>query len=175
MTHRRMKQRVLGTMLASLMVPTLALGAVALDPAVAQAEVGKAKCQFSAVVMSKDGDGKIPKELEFLRTFLESEQFEIYKSFRLVDQKTLKLDKSVADGSKATFKSGHKLKLELLGGDEKKLKLRLDLSTRDGSSSLVNTSYSIEDDALFMFDVGKYEDAKGAGHLMFISQCHRAS
>jgi hypothetical protein len=174
MTHRRMKERVLGSVLASLMVPTLALGAVALDPAVAQAEVGKAKCQFSAVLLSKDGDGKIPKELEFLRSFFESEQFSMYKSFRLVDQKTLKLDKAVATGSSATFKSGHKLKLNLVGGDAKKLKLRLDLSTRDGSASLVNTEYSIEDDALFMFDVGKYEDAKGTGHLMFISQCHRA-
>lgn len=174
MTHRRMKQRVLGSMLASLLVPTMALGVVALDPTVAHAEVGKAKCQFTAVLMSKDGDGKIPKELESLRSFFESEQFEIYKSFRLVDQKTLKLDKAVADGSSATFKSGHKLKLNLVGGDEKKLKLRLDVSKRDGSGSLVNTEYSIEDDALFVFDVGKYEDAKGAGHLMFISQCHRA-
>ncbi len=173
MTHR-MKQRVLGSVLASLMVPTLALGAVALDPAVAQAEVGKAKCQFTAVLLSKDGDGKIPKELEALRSFFESEQFEIYKGFRLVDQKTLKLDKAAAEGSSATFKSGHKLKLNLLGGDDKKLKLKLDLSKRDGTGSLVNTEYSIDDNALFMFDVGKYEDAKGAGHLMFVSQCHRS-
>lgn len=173
MTHRRMKERLLGSVLASLMVPSLALGAVVLEPATAHAEVGKAKCQFSAVLLSKVGDGKIPKELEFLRSFLETDQFSIYKGYRLVDQKTLKLDKSTALASAATFKSGHKIKLNLVGGDEKKLKLRLELSTRDGSAALVDTTYSIDDDALFMFDVGKFEDAKGAGNLMFISQCHR--
>jgi hypothetical protein len=175
MTHRRMKERLLGSVLASLLVPTLALGAVVLEPATAHAEVGKAKCQFSAVLLSKDGDGKIPKELEFLRSFLETDQFAIYKGYRLVDQKTLKLGKADAAPSVASFKSGHKIKLNLVGGDEKKLKLRLELSTRDGSAALVDTTYSIEDDALFMFDVGKYEDDKGSGNLMFISQCHRAT
>jgi hypothetical protein len=167
-----MKQRVLGSLLASVLVPSLALGAVALEPATAQAEAKKAKCRFSAVLLSKDGDGKIPKELEFLRSFLEGDQFAIYKGYRLVDQKTLKLAKDDA-GASATIKSGHKLKLSLVGGDEKKLKLRLELSTRDASAALVNTEYSIDDDALFMLDVGKYEDAKGAGTLMVINQCHR--
>jgi hypothetical protein len=173
MTNRRMKQRVLGSVLATMMAPALALGAVTLDPATAQAEVGKATCKFSAVLLAKEGDGKIPKELEFLRSFLESEQFEIYKSYRLVDQKTLKL--KIEAASEASFKTGHKLKLSLLGGDAKKLKLRAELSTRDASASLVNTEFSIEDDGLFMFNVGKFEDDKGSGSLMFVSQCHRAT
>jgi len=171
MTHRSMKNRLLGSMLASVMVPSLALGAAALHPALAHAEVNKAKCKYSAVFLAKEGDGKIPAELEFLRPQLESDEFAVYKYYQLVDEKTLKL--KLETPSEATFKTGHKLKLTLRGGDDKKLKLHADLSSRDGTKSLVGTEYSIEDDALLMFRVGKYTEGERTGTLVFVGQCNR--
>lgn len=172
MTHH-LKHRLLGSVLASAMVPTLALGAVVLDPMVAQADVAKAKCRITTVLLKKAGDGVIPKELEFLRPQLESDEFAIYKGFVMLEQKTLKL--KLDKKAEAAFKTGHKLRLTLLGGDDTKLKLHAELTKRDGKESLLGTDYSIEDNGLLMIGAGSYDDGEQSGKLFFVEQCTRES
>ena len=105
------------------------------------------------MLASKEGDGTIPKNLEFLQEQLRDDQFAAYKSFELIEQKALeiKLDQK----SEVEFRSGNRLGLSLLGGDDNRLKLRLDLSGRDGKKALLGTIISSQvDTTVTPFAVG---------------------
>src|SRR5262249_34277523 len=91
MTHR-IKNRLLAPLVATMLVPTLVATSVLAAPRVASAAVSKAKCQLHAVLLSKEGDGTIPKDLEFLRSTFETDEFAAYKGFYLLERKTLKLE-----------------------------------------------------------------------------------
>ena len=158
---------VAGRALALALAPALAMGGMLAAPQQAEA-ASKANCRVHAVLASKEGDGSIPKSLEFLRSTLQDDQFAAYKSFHLVDKKTLKLAGDTV--SDAKFSSGHKLGLKLLEGGDK-LKLHLELSGRDGKKNLVKTNYSIESGGLFMIGAGNFEKGEIAGKLFFAIQC----
>lgn len=172
MTHRKTTSRWLASMVASALAVPLVGAAVFAVPAVADAAVTKATCQVHAVLASKEGDGTIPADLEFLRSTLANDEFAAYKSFTLLEKKSLKL--ALDTKGESTFGSGHKLGLTLLGGDDTRLKLQLDLSNRDGTKSLVSTAYSIEDNGLLMIGAGAFTDASRSGKLFFAIQCARA-
>jgi hypothetical protein len=123
------------------------------------------------VLASKEGDGTIPKDLEFMKEWLTDEPYDRYKSFHLLGTKKVAvlLDKP-AD---ASFKTGHKMTLSLLGGDERKLRLHLDLTHRDGKKSLVAMDYSIEDNGLFFVQGGKHESGEVSGRIFWAIQCAR--
>lgn len=172
MSHRSPKSRVqlrfLAPVLAALMVPTTVFAAGPDD----KAAVTKATCQATAVLLTKDGDGTIPTELEFLKSTLQNDEFAAYKGFHLLERKAMKL--SIDVKSEAAFSSGHRMGLTLLGNDDNRLKLHADLSSRDASKSLLSMDYSIENEGLVMIGAGAHTDATRTGKLFFAIQCGRA-
>lgn len=169
-----LSRRMLTPTLTTWMTAATVLGAAWVLPttAMAAAATSKVGCRVHAVLASKEGSGELPKELEFLRATLADDQFAAYKSFHLVDKKTLTLDGSKpADTS---FGSGHRIALTLLGSDATRLKLHLKLSERDGTSSRYDTDYSIEDNGLLMLEAGPFKHAAVSGKLFFAIQCARA-
>jgi hypothetical protein len=171
MTHR-IKTRLFAPLLASILVPTLAATSVLAAPSVARAAVSKANCQMHAVLLSKDGDGTIPKELAFLRSTFETDEFAAYKGFFLLERKTAKL--ALDTKAETSFKSGHRLGLTLRGGTEQRLKLHADLSSRDGSKALLSTGYEIDDAGVLMISAGSYSDEKRSGKAFFAISCSAA-
>jgi hypothetical protein len=172
MMHGRMKSRLLASALVAVLAPT-AVGATYTVPLEARAaEVKEAKCQVHAVLASKDGDGGIPEKLRFLEAQLKDDEFAAYKSFHLVEQKalTIKLDTP----SEVTLTTGNRLGLSLLGNDDTRLKLHADLSSRDGSKSLISTDYSMEDAGVLMIRAGSYTHETISGKLFFAIQCARS-
>ncbi len=168
MTHRT-PHRSLVAVLAAALAPVLGVSAAIAVPSAAQAAVSKANCRLHQVLLSKEGDGNVPKELAFLRDTLKNDEFAIYKGFYLLERKTLKLDlESRVD---AGFGTGHKLGLTLLGGDDAKLKLRAELTGRDGVKSLLDTTYSIQNNGQLMISAGSHTDAGRSGKLFFAIQC----
>ncbi|MGH1347333.1 MAG: hypothetical protein ACRBN8_37575 [Nannocystales bacterium] len=187
MKPRRTKS-LLSLALSSLLVPAAALAAVASvstsahaapakKPASPKAKpkastnAEKAVCKVHAVLASKEGDGKIPKNLEFMKEWLTDEPYDRYKSFHLLGSKKVEL--KVSKATAAEFKTGHKMKLSLLGGDEKKLKLHLDLTHRDGKKNLVAMDYSIEDNGLFFVQGGEHKSGEVTGRIFWAIQCAR--
>jgi hypothetical protein len=169
---RNLRSRGLGAVLAMALVPAFAIvSPFAASPASAASAVQKSDCQIHAVLASREGDGKVPKNLEFLRETLDDDAFAAYKGFHLIDKKTMKvaLDKA----TESAFKSGHKLRLTLLGGDDGRLKFRADLTGRDGKTTLIGTDYSIEDNGLLMIQAGRYTSGEITGKLFFAIQCAR--
>lgn len=173
MSHRSPKSRVqlrfLAPVLAALLVPTAALAAAPED---GKAAVTTANCQVTSVLLSKEGDGTIPAELEFMKTTLQNDEFAAYKGFHLLERKSMKLARDAK--SEASFASGHRMGLTLLGNDDTRLKLHADLSSRDGSKSLLSTDYSMEDAGVLMIGAGSHTDATRTGKLFFAIQCGRA-
>ncbi len=175
MMHRRMKSRLFASALAAVLAPAAVLATVATPVTAEAATVKKAKCQAHVVFVSKDGDGSIPAELKFLEEQLKDDQFAAYKSFRLMEQKELKL--SLGKASEVKFSSENRLRLSLLGNDDKHLKLHAELTGRDGKKML-NTDYSIEDAGVLMIVAGKVShevDGKQVdGKKVFAIQCARS-
>ncbi|MCH9681039.1 MAG: hypothetical protein K0V04_06380 [Deltaproteobacteria bacterium] len=176
MMHGRI--RLLASALAAVLTPAIALSAFVL-PTQAQAaapapvvSVDHAKCQVHAVLASKEGNAGIPKELKFLETQLKDDEFAAYKSFRLIEQKALKLDRGKK--TDVSFTSGNRLGLRLIGGDDKRLDLHADLSSRSGTKSLLATDYSIEDAGVLMIRAGSYTHKDDTGRLFFAIQCVRS-
>jgi hypothetical protein len=165
------RARAFGTMLALALVPTFVLATPAISVAHAASAVKKADCQVHAVLASREGDGTVPKNLEFLRETLEDDAFAAYKGFHLIDKKTVKL--ALEKAAESGFKSGHKLRLTLLGGEEARLKFRADLTGRDGKTALIGTDYSIDDNGLLMIQAGRYTSGEVEGKLFFAIQCAR--
>ena len=168
MTYR-IKTRLLAPILASVLAPTIAATAVLAAPGVADAAVSKANCQVHSVLLSKEGDGTIPKDLEFLRSTFATDEFAWAKGFFLLERKTLKL--KLDTPSDTTFKTGNKLGLTLLGGGDKRIKLHAELSSRDGSKVLLATDYEIDDNGSLMISAGNYSDDTRSGKAFFAISC----
>lgn len=171
MNYGRIKQRLVASVLATVLAPAFAFGA-AYTGALSEADAAdKANCRVHAVLASKEGDGKLPKELKFLEKTLQADEFAAYKSFHLLEKKELKL--KLDKPSEISFKSGHKMGLTLLAVEDKTLKYHLTLYGRDGTTSLIDTDYSIEDHGLIMTGVGKHEEGDISGRLFLAVQCGR--
>lgn len=169
MRNRASGHWMTATRLALALITPMATWAVL--PSVAMAAPAEsAKCRVHAVLASKDPGG-LPSNLSFLKKTLKDDQFAAYKSFHLIDQKSLSLAGKAA--SQAQFRSGHKLALSLKGGDEKRLRLHLELTGRSGRGKLIGTDYSIEDHGLFMIQAGAYQKGDVSGKLFFAIQCGR--
>ncbi len=170
-TQRR--KSLLSLALSSVLAPAFAFGAVATASTAAQAapKADKGVCKVHAVLASKEGDGKIPKDLEFMKEWLTDEPYDRYKSFHLLGSK--KADVVLNKATETTFKTGHKMKLSLLGGDEKTLKLHLNLTHRDGKKKLVAMDYSIEDNGLFFVQGGEHKSGEVTGRIFWAIQCAR--
>lgn len=168
MTYRK-KTRLFAPILASVLAPTLAIAGVLAAPGVAEAAVAKANCQVHSVLLSKEGDGTIPADLEFLRSTFETDEFAWAKGFFLLERKTLKL--KLDTQSETTFKTGNKLGLTLLGGDDQRINLQAKLSSRDGSKQLLDTKYGIESGGYLMISAGSYSDDTRSGKAFFAISC----
>lgn len=170
-----MKTRsLLSFALSSVLAPAAMFGAVAAAAPTAHAAPAKAKkavCKVHAVLASKEGDGTIPKNLEFMKEWLTDEPYDRYKSFHLLGTK--KADIVLGKATETEFKTGHKMQLSLLGGDEKKLKLHLALTHADGKKNLVAMDYSIEDNGLFFVQGGEKEWNEVTGRVFWAIQCAR--
>jgi hypothetical protein len=142
--------------LAGLVTAVISLTA----PTIAQA-AEKADCRISAVQASVEGSGEVPAELDFMRAELESPQFAGFKSFSLLDAKSLSLDLGKVKTTR--IKPAHTVKLELLAADKR---LSLHASIQGKSSSLVDMDYRIEDKGLMLFPVMRGDDA-----IIFAIQC----
>lgn len=131
-----------------------------------------AQCELNAVLASKQGDGSIPKNLEFMRSWLTGPLYSHYKSFVLLDKKSMSLRGKGPQEVRLT--TGNTLKLRLLGVSKEKLKLKLELSTRTGADKkLVTTDYTIPDNALFFVQGGEYKSGDVTGALVLTVQCAR--
>lgn len=114
----------------------LAGGAGLLSPTVAKAAVNEASCRIHAVEATKEGDGTIPPELEFLSDQLKAPEFAQYTGVRLMESKDFHLEVGKVVDQK--FKSGHNVKLTLLGGEEGKLELQTELLRANTSVVKIN-------------------------------------
>lgn len=157
MTHRSIHSKLMASTLAGILsVPAVLAGTVALlSPAVANAGVTSASCRIYAVEATEAGDGKIPAELEFLADQLQAPQFASYKGFRLLESKDYKLEVGRAVDKK--FKSGHNVKLELLGGEKDKLELHTELLR--GGTSMLQVDFSIKVAQLLLIPVPRGDQA----------------
>jgi hypothetical protein len=159
-----MRTTILASTLAcSLALPALVGGALVLAPALADA-AEQATCRIHAVEASQDGDGSIPKDLEFLREQLQAPEFTRYKGFRLLDAKDFQLELGTVVDQK--FKSGHNVKLSLLGSKDGKLDFHTELLR--GGSSLINMDFSVKDGQLMLIPVRRGEQA-----IIFAYQCKK--
>lgn len=174
MKHARKSSRLRRWGRASALASALAFVPAALvTPALAHAApaktVEKAECQVHTVLASKEGDKGIPKDLEFLRSHLSADEFAIYKSFYLVEQKAFPI--KLGEATQVKFGSGHRLGLSLLGGDAKRIKLHAKLTGRDGAKQLLAMEYSIDHAGALLISAGKHEHNKVPGKLFFAIQC----
>jgi hypothetical protein len=173
MMYGRMKSRLLASALVAVLAPTAVLATFVAPLEARAATVKGATCQVHAVLASKkEGDGGIPEKLRFLETQLKDDEFAAYKSFHLVEQKALTIKLNMP--SEVTLTTGNRLSLSLLGNDDTRLKLHADLSSRDGSKSLLSTDYSMEDAGVLMIRAGSYTHGDIAGKLFFAIQCARS-
>ena len=167
-----MRTRLLGAV-ALLAAPTLALTTALASPVAlaAPAKSAKADCQVHAVLASKEEGGGVPDELSFLAEKLADDEFAAYNSYFLVEAK--KMSMRLSEASSAKFKSGHKLSLTLLGNEDKRLKLELELLGRDGKKPLLSTRYSIDSGGVLMIRAGSDEFTHDGhkGKLFFATQC----
>ena len=163
MTHRSIHSTLMASTLAGLLsVPAvLAGGAALLSPTVAQAGVTAASCRIHAVEASPEGDGSIPQDLQFLSEQLQAPEFARYKGFRLVETKDYKLELGKEVDQK--FKSGHNVKLSLLGGDDK-LELRTELLR--GGQSVVKMDMLLRFAQVVLIPVRRGDQA-----IIFAYQC----
>jgi hypothetical protein len=172
MSYGSKRNKLLASVLTAVLAPAAALGTVAVSESVAQAAVKKARCDVHAVLASKEGDGTIPANLEFLEAQLKADDFAAYRSFHLVEKQSAKA--TLQKAAEFKFKSGNQLSLSLLGADDKKLKLHATLKSRDGESSLLSTDYSIVDGGVLMLGAGDFKHKDVSGRLFFAVQCARA-
>ncbi|MFV8755955.1 hypothetical protein ACNOYE_35840 [Nannocystaceae bacterium ST9] len=139
--------------LASLLALPISVGAlVVFTPAIADA-AEQATCRIHAVEASQEGDGSIPKDLEFLSDQLQAPEFARYKGFKLLDAKDFQLELGVVVDQK--FKSGHNVKLSLLGKKDGKLDFHTELQ-RSGTS-LINMDFSVKEGQIMLIPVRRGE------------------
>ncbi len=159
-----MHAKILASTLTSLLALPAVLvgGAITMSPAIVEAAVTSATCRIHAVEASQEGDGKIPEDLAFLAEQLQAPEFARYKGFRLLDAKDFKLELGTVVDQK--FKSGHNVKLSLLGGKDDKLDFHTELQR--GGTSLVNMDVSLKSNQIFLIPVRRGDQA-----VIFAYQC----
>jgi hypothetical protein len=164
MTHRSIHSKLMASTFAGLLsVPVVLAGAVALlSPAVANAGVTSASCRIYAVEATTEGDGTIPPELEFLRDQLQAPEFARFRGFRMMEFNDYKLDLGAEVDKK--FKSGHNVKLSLLGGEQDKFELHTELLR--GGTSVFQMDFSIKVAQIVLIPVRRGEQA-----TIFAYQC----
>lgn len=164
MTHRSIHSKFQAFALSSaLAVPALLAGTVTLlSPALASAAVTQATCRIHAVEATQEGDGKIPAELDFLADQLAQPEFARYKHFELIGLEDYKLELGKVVDQK--FKSGHNVKLSLLGGEKDKLELHTNLER--GSKSLVSMDFVVGSNQIMLIPVRRGDSA-----IIFAYQC----
>ncbi len=170
MTYGKIKQRLVASALAATLAPAMAFGGAFLGTSTdAQAAPKSGTCQAYAVLASKEGDGTIPKNLEFMKEWLTDEPYDRYKSFHLIDKKTFKLELGKEASTK--FKTGHSMRLKLLGGESKALKYHLHLTHADGKKKLVSMDYSIENNGLMFVQGGEHTSGEISGKILWATHC----
>ena len=163
--ERRGPARSLAFALGLLAAPAM-LAAVTLTPNVAHADAKTASCRVNAVLARKVDDGqRIPKDLAFMAKELESDEFAAYKSFKLLDAEDYQL--SVGKKLERGLKSGHRVGLVLLGGDEKRPKFNITIQKPGSKKPLLSTDYGIRNNGIMIVGGLKHED----GRLLFAIQC----
>lgn len=163
MTHRSIHSKLLASMFTGVLaIPAALTGATLLSPTVAHASVTSASCRIHAVEASPEGDGVIPDDLKFLAEQLQAPEFARYKGFRLVETKDFKLEVGKTVDEK--FKSGHNLKLSLLGGEQDKLELRTELLR--GGQSVVKMDMLLKFAQVVLIPVRRGDQA-----IIFAYQC----
>ncbi len=155
--------------LSAFLLPAIVLGGLTLASPEVRAEVKSAACKVTAFLASKDGDGSIPADLEFLKEQLQDDQFAAFKGFRLLESRTLKLglDKPAV----AALQSGFNLRLSLLGEESTKLKLHANLTAPARDKPLVDTAYKIDNNGLLL--VGGVRHLEGK--VFFAIHCRAES
>ncbi len=172
MMHGRMKSRLLASALVAVLAPATVAATYAAPATARAAPVKEAKCQIHTVLAAKEGDGGIPEKLRFLEAQLKDDEFAAYKAFHLIEQKAFTI--KLGAPSEISLSTGNRLGLSLLGNDDTRLKLHADLSSRDGSKSLISADYSMEDAGVLMIRAGSYTHGDIAGKLFFAIQCARS-
>jgi hypothetical protein len=122
-----------------------------------------AECRVHAIKLEREGSGTIPAELNFIRAQLESDIFAAYKSYELVDAKSMTL--KLGEVQTGRLKTGHTLELEFKGQEAGKLKLGLSLL--QGQKKLLGTTYRVAPSFPAMVGNVRYQ----GGKLVFAVQC----
>ena len=170
MKYGRIRTRLVASALATVLAPAVPVTAMVagLSPAMARAaDLDHADCQVHAVLASNEGDKGIPKELEFLAAQLREDEFAAYKEFHLIEQKETRI--SLDKVAEVKFRSGNRIGLSLLGNDDKRLKIQIALSGRDGQKQLLSSQLSFNDGAVVMVRAGDYEVDGKKGKLFLPS------
>lgn len=172
MTHRstpstrfaNLHSKLLVSVFAGLVsTPVLFAGAAALlSPSVANAAMTEAECRIYAVEATQDGDGKIPADLEFLSDQLKAPEFARYTRVRLMEFKDYKLQAGKIVDHK--FKSGHNVKLTLVGGENGKIELKTELLR--ANTSVVKINFLVKVAQFVMIPVRRGDQA-----VIFAYQC----
>lgn len=167
MTNRSIHSKILASTLAgALALPALVVSvgtATFLSPSVAEAAT-KAACRIHAVEATEEGDGTIPKNLEFMAEQLRAPMFTGYKGFRLLDAKDFQLELNKLVDQK--FKSGHNVELTLLGDKDGKLELHTKL--KRSSTTLVDMDFGVGDNQIMLIPVQRGDSA-----IIYAYQCKR--
>ena len=155
--------------LCTLAVPFHASAAESAAPdksAKAPAPTLEATCRCYAVIASKNAaSARVPSELAFMAADLNDDQFAAYKSFRLLEQKELKLHGSAVQA--VGFSTKHRLELKLIEREDSRFKLHVNLLEAGGARPMVNLDAWIRKDGLLMFVGGSYQGDK----LIFATRC----
>jgi hypothetical protein len=171
MLARRSLRALTGSVLAAALTAAPALApvaaaALAFAPALALADESQsADCKVHAVLASKEGDGGIPKNLEFLASELRSDQFAAYRTFRLLDQRALAIDRDAV--KEARLDSGHRVGLKLLGGEIERPKVHVTVHKKDDDKSLVSADYTIASSGFLLLAGFKHAE----GMVIMAIQC----
>ena len=171
MTTRSIHSKILASSLVSLLAgpamlaaPALLAGALTfMSPDIAEAATNAA-CRIHAVEASKDGDGTIPKELEFMADQLRAPMFAGYKGFRLLDAKDFQLELNKVVDQK--FKSGHNVELTLLGDKDGKLELHTKL--KRSTTTLVDMDFGVGNNQIMLIPVQRGDSA-----IIYAYQCKK--
>ena len=162
---RRRPARSLAFAVGLLAAPAM-LATATLAPRVAHADTKAAACRVNAVLARKVEDGpRIPKDLSFMAKELESDEFAAYKSFKLLDAEDYQLE--VGKKLERGLKSGHRVGLVLLGGDDKRPKFNVTIQKPGSKKPLLSTDYGIRNNGIMIVGGLKHED----GRLLFAIQC----
>ncbi|TPV92278.1 MAG: hypothetical protein B7733_26535 [Myxococcales bacterium FL481] len=172
MTQSSLVQRlVLGLSLAFVASPAAvaaADGTVHAAPAAKPAPKNQATCRVMSILAKKEGDGSVPKNLAALEAQLRSDQFAAFKSFRLIEEKAMRVN-DAADTSLA-MKMGYEVRLRLLAAPARRLKLHLGLTSKGAAKPLLDADYSVAEGGVLLVVAGQ----RDGGRALFAFQCRRA-